>query len=148
YNLLQSNVQRERHEGQEVVGDARDDRGAGRQDAAAGGNEMDVGEQPDDEPVIGEDRLPGQRADEIGDEERRDDAQEQQVLPAATPERDPVRHGIADNERDQGGQAGVDERALELAAVALERAPVVAPLPGEVETEDDAPRLQRLVDEI
>ena len=33
-----------------------------------------------DEAVVSEDRLPGQRPDQVGDEERRDDREQEQVL--------------------------------------------------------------------
>ena len=97
-DLLEADVDRERHEGQEVVGDPRDDRGRRREEPPVRGDEVQVAEDRDDEAVILQDRLPGERPDEVRDEERRDDEQEQQVLPAPAAEGDPVREGVADEE--------------------------------------------------
>ena len=54
----------------------------------------------DDDAVVGEDRLPGERPDQVRDEERRDDEEQQEVLPAAAAEGDPVRERVADQERE------------------------------------------------
>ena len=88
-------------------------------------------ERVHDEAVVGEDRLPGERPDQVGDEEGRDDDQQQQVLPAAAAERDPVRDRVADHEREQRRDPRVLERADELGAVVRDRVPVVAPRPRE-----------------
>src|SRR5205085_7001845 len=54
---------------------------------------------------------------------------------------------VAQHEGENGRNSRVQDRALELAAVAADRVPVVAPSPGERVAEVDAPRLQRLVGE-
>ena len=80
-------------------------------------DEVEVLERVDDEAVVGEDRLPGERPDQVRDEERRHDDQQQQVLPPAAAERDPVRDRVAEDEREQRRDAGVLDRADELRAV-------------------------------
>src|SRR4029450_2385211 len=81
------------------------------------------------------------------DEERRDDAEQQEVLPPAAAERDPVRDGIAHDERERSRDPGVLERADEVAAIVADRVPVVAPGPGERVAEVDRPGLEGLVGE-
>ena len=82
-----------------------------------------------DEPLVGEDGLPGERPDQIRHEERRHDEQKQEVLPATATERDPVRQRIAEDECQQRCDTGVFERANEMAVVVAERVPVVTPRP-------------------
>ena len=49
--------------------------------------------------VVGQDRLPGQRAEQEAGEERRDDQHQQDVLPPAGLEGDAVRQRVADQQR-------------------------------------------------
>ena len=72
-------------------------------------------ERVNDEPVVGEDGLPGERPDQVRDEERRHDEEQQEVLPPTAAERDPVRDGIAQHERKNGRDPCVLERTDELA---------------------------------
>ena len=94
-DLLERHVERQRHEGQEVVGDPRDDGDRGGEQPAVLAEDADRLEHVDDDALVGEDRLPGERPDQVGDEEGRDDEEEEQVLPAPAAERDPV--GRADS---------------------------------------------------
>src|SRR5207248_1941345 len=109
--------------------------------------QVQVAQRSDDEAVVGEDRLPRERADQVRDEEGRDDQQEEKVLPPAAAEGDPVGDRIADQERDRRREPGVLERAEELRLVVANRVPVVPPGPGERVAELDRPGLERLVSE-
>ena len=95
-DLLQAHVERQGHEGQEVVGDAGDDRERAREQTAVGIEEMQRAERLDDEPVVRQDDLPGEGPDQVRDEEGGDDQEQQQVLPPPPSKRDPVRERIAD----------------------------------------------------
>ena len=60
-DLLERDVDRQRHEGEEVVGDPRDD-GEGRvEEALVRSEDMDVPQETDDRPLVGEDVEPGER---------------------------------------------------------------------------------------
>ena len=109
---------------------------------------MQVLQRVDDEAVVGEDRLPGEGPDQVRDEEGRDEEEQEQVLPAAAAEGDPVCDRVADDERECRRDACVLERPDELRAVVPDRVPVVPPRPGERVAEVDVARLQRLVGEI
>jgi len=102
-------------------------------------------ERVHDEAVVGEDRLPRERPDQVGDEERRHDEQQQQVLPPAAAECDPVGHRVAQDEREQRRDPGVFQGADELRPVVVQRRPVVPPRPGEREPDIEVTGLQRLV---
>jgi hypothetical protein len=141
-DLLQRDVQRQRHEGQEVVGDPRHHGRRGGEQAPVVAEHVQVAQRLHDETLVGQDVLPGQRADQIRDEERRDDRQQQQVLPASAAECDPVRQRVADHEREHGRDPGVDERADQVLVVGLDRVPVVRELPRELEAEVERPALE------
>ena len=113
-DLLQRDVQRQRHEGEEVVGDPGDDRSRCCEQPAARAENVQMLERVNDEAVVREDGLPGQGSDQIRDEERRDDEQQQEVLPPAAAERDPVRDRVAQQEREQRRDSRVLERTDEL----------------------------------
>ena len=99
-----------------------------RQHAAVLGHELHELEDVEDGAVVGEDRLPGDRADQVGGEEgcHHREQQEQLVLPG--PQRDRVRERVGDQQRDQGRDRRVDERAHQLLGVARERVGVVRDL--------------------
>ena len=50
-------------------------------EAAVRAENVDVAQEPDDRPLVGEDVQPRERPDEIRDEERRDDGEEEEVPP-------------------------------------------------------------------
>ena len=127
-DLLERHVQRQRHEGQEVVGDARDDRRPRGQQAAVVGDEPDVLRAVQDPPVVGEDRLPGDGPDDVAREERQDDEQQQDVLPAPGLEGDEVRQRERDDQAQHGRRRRVAERALQLARVVRDRVRVDGPV--------------------
>ena len=145
-DLLERDVERQRHEGQEVVGDARDDRERRREQALAVVEDVDVLQEADDWALVREDVQPRERPDQVRDEERRDDREQEQVPPRARAERDPVHERVREQQRDDGRDARVQERAEELLAVVRERLREVRELPRELEVRED-PRLQRLVPE-
>ena len=147
-DLLQCHVERERHEGQEVVGDARDHRGRGGEQPPVVGHEPERLHDADDESVVREDVLPGQRPDQVRDEERGDDEEQEQVLPAPAAERDPVGQRVRDEEREDRGDPRVLERADELLLVGAEGLRVVLPGPGERVPDAHRPLLQRRVPEV
>ena len=64
----------------------RDHGGRGREQPSVVGDEPDGLERMQDEAVVREDALPGERPNQVRDEERRDDEEEQQVLPAPAAE--------------------------------------------------------------
>ena len=146
-DLLERDVQRQCHERQEVVGDACDNGRRGREEPPARPEHVETLERIHDEPVVREDRLPGERPDQIGDEERRDDEKQQEVLPPSAAKGDPVGDGITDQQCEQRRDSRVLERADELGAVVPDRVPVVSPRPGERVPEVDVAGLQRLVRE-
>ena len=149
-DLLERDVQRQGHEGQEVVGDARDHGRRRREQASTApehAEQVNRAQGADDETVVGEDRLPGERPDQIRDKERRDDEEEQQVLPAPAAKRDPVRNRIADQERKHRCDARVFERADEVPFVVPDCVPVVPPGPAERVAEVERARFERLVSE-
>ena len=120
---LQARVERQDHERQVVVGDARHHGHRGVEQAAVLRDEPDRLERVHHEARVRQDRLPRQRADQVRDEERHDHEQQQRVPVAAAAERDHVRERVADQEREQRGQAGVLERADELLVVVLTARP-------------------------
>ena len=82
-DLLERDVERQRHERQEVVGDPGDDRERRREHPeASSGRRPSVLERPEDDAVSAEDDLPRDRAEQEAREERRDDEEQQQVLVA------------------------------------------------------------------
>src|SRR6266508_1014464 len=97
-DLLERDVERKGHERQEVVGDARNDRDGGREEPSVVPEDAHVAQEADDGPLIREDRLPGERPNQVRDEERRNDEKQQEVLPPAATERDPVDEWVADQE--------------------------------------------------
>ena len=145
-DLLERDVDRQDRERQVVVGDPGDDGRRGGEQPAVVGQQPDRPQHADDRPVVGEDRLPRDRPDQVGDEERRDDEDEEDVLPLPRPEGDPVRERVAERERQHGRDPRVPERPHELLAVVRERLAVVGELPGELVARED-PALQRLVGE-
>ena len=64
-DLLEGDVDRQRHEGQEVVGDPGDDGERGREEAAVGAEDVEVAEDADDGALVGEDVEPGERPHEV-----------------------------------------------------------------------------------
>ena len=107
-DLLERDVQRQRHEREEVVRQPGDDGDRRREQPAALLDDPDGAQDVEDEAAVGEDRLPGERPDQVRDEERRDDREQEEVLPAAAAEGDPVDERVADDERDRRRQPGVD----------------------------------------
>ena len=83
------------------------------------------------EAVVGQDRLPRQRADQERHEERQDHQTEQQVLVAARLERDDVGQRIGEHQRHHGGGERVGKRPQDLVLVCAERVRVVAEVPRE-----------------
>ena len=132
--LLEARVQGQDHEREEVVGQPGDHGAARGQHAPVIWDGADELEHVDDRAVVAEDRLPGDRADQVGGEERRDHREQEQQAPArADLEGDRVGERIGDQQREQGRGAGVPHRAQDLIAAALERVGEVRPLPGEGE---------------
>ena len=72
-DLLERDVERQRHEGEEVVGDAREDGERRREQPAVRAEDVEVAQQADDRSLVRQDVQPGERAHEVRDEERRDD---------------------------------------------------------------------------
>src|SRR6266567_3522356 len=107
----------------------------------------DVAQDADHHALIGEDRLPRERPDQVGDEEGSDDEEQEQVLPASAAKRDPVGERIAEEKRQDRRDPRVLERADEVPAVVPNRIPVVPPGPGEGVADVEAPRFERLVRE-
>src|SRR5262249_7517982 len=89
---------------------------------------------------------PRERADEVRDEERSDDQEQEEVAPPPGSERDPVDERVRDQQRRDGRDARVDERAEQLLVVIAHRLGEVRELPGELEA-GERPRLPRLVAE-
>src|SRR5829696_1622846 len=141
---LQRGVERQDHERQEVVGDAQHHRVGGVEQAPVVAEDADGLERAHHEPVVAQDRLPGQRADQVGDEERDDHRQQHRVAPAPATERDHVGERVPDDEAEQRGQPGVLERAQELLVERRDRVGVVRELPVEQETGVGCARLERL----
>src|SRR5690606_40927463 len=77
---LEGGVDGESHEGDEVVGEAEDDGGAGAGEVLVWAHEGNGFEGGDDDAFVGEYRLPGEGAEQEADEEGGDDEHEQQVL--------------------------------------------------------------------
>ena len=97
---LQARVERQDHERQVVVGDARHHGERRVEQAAVLGQEPDRLEDAHHEARVRQDRLPGQRADQVRDEERHDHREQHRVPVAAAAERDDVRERVADQERE------------------------------------------------
>ncbi len=66
-------------------------------------------QEADDRALVGEDVQPGERANEVRDEERGDDGEQEEVSPAARPERDPVRERVGEQEAHEGRDPRVEE---------------------------------------
>ncbi len=141
---LQARVERQDHEGQEVVGDAHHDRHGRVEQAPVLTQDADRLERVHHEAVVLEDRLPRQRADQVGDEERHDHRQQQRVAPLAAAEGDHVRERVADQQREDRRQPGVLERAQQLLGVVRDRVRVVRELPVEDVAGVERAGLQRL----
>ncbi len=77
----------------------------------------------DDRALVGEDVEPGERPDEVRDEEGRDDEEQEEVPPRPGPERDPVDERIREQQARDGRDPGVQERAHELLVVVADRRP-------------------------
>ena len=107
---------------------------------------MDVAQDADDRPLVGEDVEPGEGPHEVGDEERRDDEEKEQVPPGPGPERDPVDKRVREHQAGDGRDTRVHERADQLRVVVRKRRREVRELPGEVEVREE-PRLEGLVAE-
>ena len=107
-DLLDRHVQRQDHERQEVVGQAGDDRERAGEDVRAGIEEADVLERAQDHAVVGQDLLPGQRPDDERREEGQDDEQQQDVLEPTAAVGDRPRDRVAEHERGEGHDDGVD----------------------------------------
>ena len=112
----------------------------------SGAEHVDVAEHADDRPLVGEDVEPGERPHEVGDEERRDDDEQEQVPPRPGPERDPVGERVREHEARDGRDARVHERADQLLVVVPDPVREVRELPRELEVGEE-PGLQRLVAE-
>ena len=82
------------------------------------------------EAVVGQDRLPGQRAHQEAGEERRDHHHQHEVLPAAGLERDRVGERVGQQQRETGRHAGVQQGPQERRLERLQRVPVVRERPG------------------
>ena len=114
----------------------------------SGAEDVDVSEEADDRPLVGEDVQPGERPHEVGDEERRDDEEQEEVPPRPGAERDPVDERVGEERaRATRRDPGVEERADELLVVVRDRVREVRELPGELEVRVERPGLQRLVPE-
>ena len=113
-DLLERDVERQRHEGEEVVGDAGDDRERRREQPAVLAEHVDVSQEADDRAFVGEDVQPRERPDEVRDEERRDDEEQEEVPPRPGAERDPVHERVREEEAGNRRDARVEERADEL----------------------------------
>ena len=90
-----------------------------------------------------QDRLPCERAHQVGDEERQDHREQQRVAPAPAAERDRVRERVADQQDRPVDEPGVPERAEELRAVVVPRVRVGREVPAEAVAGEDRPGLQR-----
>lgn len=139
-DALQGGVERQDHEGQEVVRQTADHRERGGQHAVAGGPAEPAGHVEDVQRVqgadhraaVGEDRLPGQGADQEAGEERRDHQDHDQIAPAARAEGDEVRERVAEQQAQHGRGGGVGDRAQELRPVLGQRVPVGGEVPGDL----------------
>ena len=100
-------------------------------------------ERAEEDPVVGQDDLPGDRAEQEAREERRDDQEQQQVLVAAAAERDRVGEREAEGEGEDRGQPAVHDRAGDPRPVLGDRLRVDAPVPGLREPVLDVPGPQR-----
>src|SRR6185503_13169422 len=98
---------------EEVVGDARDDRERRRQEPPVRAEDVQVSEEPDNRPLVGQDVQPGERPHEIRDEERGDDEEEKEIAPRPSPERDPVDERIREQEARDSRDPRIDERPYE-----------------------------------
>ena len=145
-DLLERHVQRQDHEGQEVVGDARDHGRARGQQPPVLAHQPDVAQALDHPAGVGEDQLPRHRPQHIGREERQDDQQQDQVLVATGLEGGEVREREADDQAQHGRRRGVADRADELDVVVLDRVRVGAEGPVERVAGLRVARLQRHVD--
>ena len=150
-HLLERDVDRQRHEGQEVVGDPGEHRERRRQQPAVGREDVDVAQDPDDRPLVGKDVEPRERPHEIGDEERRDDDEQEEVPPRPGAEGDPVDERVREDEACDRRDPRVDERANELLSipavgVRAQCVHEIRELPAEMEVRKD-PGLQRLIAE-
>ncbi len=80
--------------------------------------------------LVRQNELPGQGADDKGDEEGQQ--QQKQIARLVPPamKRDPVRHRVGNGESDHGGYRAVLKRADELAVIAMNRANELDVVPG------------------
>ena len=108
--------------------------------------DVEITQEPDHRALVGEDVQPGERANEVRDEERGDDAEEEEVPPRPGPEGDPVDERVREQERSRGRDTGIEERTEELLTVFGERVGEVRELPREFEVPVTT-GLQRLVPE-
>ena len=145
-DLLQRHVERQDHERQEVVGDARDHGRARGQQPPVVAHQPDFAHALDHPAAVGQDQLPGHRPQHVGREERQDDQQQDQVLVAAGLERREVGEREADDQAQHGRRRGVADRADELDVVVLDRLRVGAEGPVERVAGLGVARLQRHVD--
>ncbi len=140
---LEAGVDRQHHEREEVVGEPGDHRPVGVQEASVVAQQAEAAKRLDRRALIGEDRLPGERPDQVGGEEGRDHREQQQPLPAPDPEGDRVGKRVGDRQREDGGDGAVGERAPELLSVGRDRVGEVAERPVEDEAVLDRAALER-----
>ncbi len=142
-HALERRVQRERHERQEVVGDAGDHGARRREQPPVVAEQAQRLHRVDDPAVVGEDRLPGHGPHDEAREERQDDQQQHEVAPAPRLERHEVGEREGDDQAQHRRRARVDQRAHELIDVLRHGVGVDAPVPRLREAVVRVARLQR-----
>ena len=140
---LEIGVDRQDHEREEVVGEPGDHRPGRVEDPAGVAEQADAAQGLDQRALVGEDRLPGERPDQVGGEEGGDDGEQDQALPAPGAEGDRVCERVGDRESQHRGDGAVCERAHELLAVGRERIAEVPERPVEDEAVLERAALER-----
>ena len=131
-HLLQGDIYRQRHERQEVVGDAGNHCPARREKAPIGGQDADDLQSLDHWPTVGEDYLPCECPEQKRNEEGHQHEDQEDVLVPPTAERDPVGKRICDQQCEEGRRPGVEKRPQELLSETIERRQVIVPSPGKL----------------
>jgi hypothetical protein len=119
--LLQHHVEGQHVIGEGIIDEAADDRPLGRENPAALRQDAELLQRAENEPLIGQNELPGQHADDEGDEEGQHDEEQIGAFMAPAVKGDPIGHGVGDQQGDDGGGGAVPEGADEGRLIAVER---------------------------
>ena len=141
---LERGVERQDHERQEVVGDAGDHGTVVSSRRPSSDTMPTVFRRVTTKPGVGQDRLPRERPDQVGHEERRDHGQEQRVAPPPATEGDDVGERIADQEGGHRGHPAYSNERRNCSVVVGDRVGVVRELPVEDVAGLERARLERL----